>query len=99
MFSAFAFEGPIAIKLDQITTSTQLHQTLKTELSFPDYYGMNWDAFCDCMRDILENDKVELVFTGNKIFKRNFPREAKLMLEVLRELKQEYPENLFYHIH
>jgi hypothetical protein len=35
-----------------IATKQELFTTLATQLSFPDYFGENWDAFHECVRDL-----------------------------------------------
>lgn len=37
------------INLKNVKTVYTLHQELKDSLKFPDYYGMNMDAFWDCI--------------------------------------------------
>ncbi len=68
------------VNLRNVKTVYALHQELKDSLQFPDYYGMNLDAFWDCITwDIeipatiyveginsLPKDLTEL---GNKIIK------------------------------
>ena len=31
----------------------EVHEVIKKSLDFPDYYGGNWDAFWDCLTDII----------------------------------------------
>lgn len=35
-----------------IRSKEELHEALKKLLEFPDYYGKNLDALCDCLRDV-----------------------------------------------
>lgn len=42
------------VNLSKIKTLYALHQELKDSLQFPDYYGMNWDAFWDCITSDIE---------------------------------------------
>ena len=35
-----------------IQSKIMLLETLGTALHFPDYYGINWDAFEECVRDL-----------------------------------------------
>lgn len=46
-----------------ISSSQELLAKLALELRFPDYFGSNWDALSDCLRDFmwLEEDAVLLV--------------------------------------
>lgn len=38
-----------------VTDERSLVRALGTTLSFPDYYGGNWDAFIDCAGDLAES--------------------------------------------
>ena len=38
-----------------------MHRQLKTKLSFPDYYGENWDALNDCLSDLEITDEGQIV--------------------------------------
>jgi RNAse (barnase) inhibitor barstar len=35
-----------------LSDQNQLFQTLSRELQFPDYFGNNWDALDECLRDL-----------------------------------------------
>ena len=39
----------IIIDCSEINNKKELHEQFKTKLNFPEYYGMNWDAFWDCL--------------------------------------------------
>ncbi|MEU6540552.1 barstar family protein [Streptomyces sp. NPDC047000] len=41
----------ITIDVSEVTDERALHLLLKRELGFPDFYGMNWDAFRDAITD------------------------------------------------
>jgi RNAse (barnase) inhibitor barstar len=43
---------------------------------FPDYYGRNWDAFDECIRDVELPPHVEI--TGLEALRVRLPREAEL---------------------
>lgn len=52
----------------EIRTKEQLLTTMKDALSFPDFFGMNWDALDDLLHDLswLEDvESVEIVFTNS----------------------------------
>lgn len=34
------------------SSESEMHKQLKKELSFPDYYGENWDALNDCLSEL-----------------------------------------------
>lgn len=52
----------------EMRTKDQLLATMKDALSFPDYFGMNWDALDEVLQDLswLEDvEKVEITFTNS----------------------------------
>lgn len=88
----------VEIDLGLITTVTDMHETFEHNLSFPEYYGQNWDAFIDCMRDKLDLVSLNLELKNFKIFSKRFPRDAKILKDVLIDLKHENPNNLIFRI-
>lgn len=46
-----------------ITTRQALFDALRREVNFPEYFGANWDALADCLRDLgwIEQRRVVLV--------------------------------------
>jgi len=44
----------LSIDLANLKTIEGLHSTFKNKLSFPDLYGMNWDAFWDCITGVVK---------------------------------------------
>jgi hypothetical protein len=73
-FKIFLVKGNVA-------TKENLFKAFKEELSFPDYFGNNWDAFDECLNDlswvaakgylvVLENgdDLINMPFNDQKLF-------------------------------
>lgn len=83
----------IAINVSQASTARELHALLAEQLSFPNYYGHNWDAFWDCVTDP-EQSKLPnpLHIVGFEALALRLPREAHLLQQCLAELQQERPE-------
>jgi RNAse (barnase) inhibitor barstar len=56
-------------------------------LSFPDYFGNNWDAFEDCLTDMSwhETGGFLIVFDRFEAFARHAPDQFKMALEILRD--------------
>jgi RNAse (barnase) inhibitor barstar len=75
------------IDVSLVATARQLHELLAQRLGFPDYYGHNWDAFDECIRDVTGPLVVRV--TGFPGLRLRLPREAKLWLDCAGDLKCE----------
>lgn len=75
----------IRLDLGHFSTAQSLHEALAAALGFPDYYGMNWDAFDECISDhnVLWPGETELVLYRLEILEERLPREAKLLCDCL----------------
>jgi RNAse (barnase) inhibitor barstar len=75
------------------TTAAAMHQDIATALNFPDYYGRNLDALNDCLRHVVSGEYgipadaagFVLAFTHYDRFKRECPREAQIVLDILAD--------------
>jgi RNAse (barnase) inhibitor barstar len=56
-------------------------------LRFPDYFGQNWDAFADCLRDLDETsaNQYVLLFDQPDPFAQNYPEEWATALNIFEE--------------
>ncbi len=80
------------LDLSQARSKQALHNVLAKGLGFPNYYGMNWDAFWDCVRDDDQSRLPRhLVLAGMAQLQQALPREAEMLRRLLRELQQERP--------
>jgi RNAse (barnase) inhibitor barstar len=43
----------ISIDVSEVSDERSLHLLLKRELDFPEFYGMNWDAFWDAITGLV----------------------------------------------
>ena len=64
----------------------EFHPIIKHALDFPDYYGCNWSAFWDCLTDMV-GDPIHIELVGMERVQNKFPRHAKIILDILKELK------------
>lgn len=90
--SEFAFEDhPVLEPADflarlpaGLTDASALLHALAERLSFPGYFGFNWDALSDCLRDLhwLSNPRVVLLHADLPALPEP---ELRSYLEVLRE--------------
>ncbi len=83
----------LVLDLARERSKQALHRLLAQGLGFPDYYGMNWDAFWDCVRDDDQSRLPRhLVLAGMASLEQSLPHEARTLQQVLRELQHERPE-------
>lgn len=81
----------IEIDLQAIASTEQLHSLLMKSLSFPSWYGANWDAFWDAITGLVEMPYT-IRFLGWHQFSQSLPREAVLLKECFTEMQSEYPQ-------
>lgn len=77
------------LDLTGITSKAALHQLFKAELHFPDWYGVSWDAFWDCIVAVIEMPP-ELTLLHWEEFARQCPRD----MEILRQVIQDYDQTM-----
>lgn len=80
---------PHVLKIDVATVATrqELHDLLFEAFRFPDYYGQNWDAFDECIRNVEIPLHVEI--TGLELLRVRLPREAELLQQSVTEFAEE----------
>lgn len=64
----------LEIDLAEVTSPDQLHDLFAKAFQFPEYYGRNWDAFDECIRDIELPAQVQIV--GLERLRARMPSEA-----------------------
>lgn len=75
------------LDVSSISTSEELHSLLASVFKFPDYYGNNWDAFDECIRDHPPAGPIYL--TGISQLSEQLPRDAGLLKRRLQEFANE----------
>ena len=79
----------VAIDVGSVKSREELHTLLAKALGFPDYYGNNWDAFDECIRDYPPAGA--LTITGIQKLGALLPREAELLKNCLDAYRAEMP--------
>jgi len=83
--------GPPADSLNvdvgSVTSHQELHSLLKDVFHFPDYYGKNWNAFDECIRDVELPARIEIV--GLKALQARLPGEADLLQRCVSDFVNE----------
>jgi len=64
----------------------EMHFVIREALDFPDYYGCNWDAFWDCLTNMIGRP-IHIEIIGLEVIERKFDDAAKKMIETLKEFK------------
>ena len=82
----YQFKELYTLDFSKVNYINEVHQIIKDELDFPDYYGMNWDAFWDFLTDMV-GDPIHIEIVGMETVQRKFSRHAQIMLETLKDLK------------
>ena len=82
----------ITIDLRNINSKSDLHILLAEQLEFPDWYGNNWDAFWDLIRDPdIVSMPDRLILLGFKDLSENLSKDAQVLQQCFLDLKKEYP--------
>jgi RNAse (barnase) inhibitor barstar len=82
----------VVVDLTLIQSKQALHEALKDALDFPDWYGMNWDAFWDAITGLVEMPQ-RLRFSGWPSFELRLPREAHQLRSALEQMSEKYPQS------
>lgn len=77
------------IDLRQIETSYELHRILKEKLCFPNFYGMNWDAFWDAITGLVELPS-KIVFVGWERMREILPEDSEICKNLFEEYNKKY---------
>ena len=77
------------LDLTGIRTKAELHQLFKTQLHFPDWYGVSWDAFWDCIVAVVGMPD-QLTLTNWAEFAQHCPRD----MQILRQIIQDYEQTM-----
>ena len=72
----------VVINVENIKDPQELHKLLKSELEFPHFYGMSWDAFWDAITGLVQLPEVTII-KGYKILKQDLPQDAEILVNTL----------------
>lgn len=77
------------VNLRNVKTLYVLHQELKECLQFPDYYGMNMDAFWDCITCDIEIPAT-IHIEGINSLPKDLKEERDILIELLDDAVEWY---------
>jgi hypothetical protein len=87
---------------NKCTTKKGIFNEFQTTMSFPDYFGKNWDALIDCMGDLAWINRLKkikkqshfvIISQANKLTELNF-NDRKILLYVLSCIEDRWNEGL-----
>jgi RNAse (barnase) inhibitor barstar len=78
----------------EVRSKSDLLAVLASAGHFPDYFGSNWDALQDCLRDLswIGNRKVVIVHSDLPL--RESPAECRIYLEILQTVLANWTESV-----
>jgi len=87
-FQFFHIEGK------DIVSKTDFLKASAKAMSFPEYFGNNWDALEDCITDLdwVAANGYILLYTQPEIFARNNPSELATAIDILRSAVEYWQE-------
>ena len=84
----YAYKEKYTLDFSKIEHWSEFHQIIKDELDFPEYYGKNWDAFWDCLTEMVDDEELLYIeIIGAEVLEKNFAGTLNKMVEILKELK------------
>ncbi len=82
-------ENPIILDFKGCKYLGEIHKVLKERFGFHDYYGENWDALWDLMRDVFSDDKeYKVELCGFNSLNTELNKECEKMLKIFDRVSQ-----------
>lgn len=79
-----------------VQACAELHCLIAKTFGFPEYYGNNWDAFNECIRDFLPVGIIRI--TGIRHLDNTLPRESELLRRCFQAFEAELPQRRKVHV-
>ena len=79
-------KNPVTLDLTGCQSLGETHQRIKKTFHFPDFYGQNWDAFWDLLRNECDANKIEVL--GEDTVSKELEPSIEMINEILQELKE-----------
>jgi RNAse (barnase) inhibitor barstar len=88
----FSDLNSFVVHLDNINSEDALFEKLYIKLIFPDYFGFNWNAVYDCLRDFYWIKQQKIIIVHDDFPKIN-KQVLKLYLDVLIDAMNDWKED------
>jgi len=83
----------LLLDLSGIIDAETLHEYLSKKLNFPGYYGFNFDAFWDCIRDDEQSSMPSLLrLEGLAELSKNLPDEYEKFMRCMTDYEGEFDD-------
>lgn len=82
----YQYKETYTIDFTNVQSYLEMHFAIRNALDFPDYYGCNWDAFWDCLTNMLGRP-IHIVVIGLDVIERKFGNAARNLVEIFKEFK------------
>lgn len=91
----YQYKEKYTIDFTNVNYYLEMHFIIRQALDWPDYYGCNWDAFWDCLTDMVGRP-IHIEIIGLDVVERKFDNAARMMIDTLREFKH-YDDDYYSH--
>ena len=88
----YDFKEIYTIDFTKVEHYSDMHLIIREVLDWPEYYGCNWDAFWDCLTDMITLDgKLHIEVIGLDVIKKKFDDSADMIVKILKKFKPSTP--------
>ena len=95
----YAYKEKYTLDFSKIQHWNEFHQIIKQELDFPDYYGENWDAFWDCITDMVDGRRILYIeIIGAEVLQQKYLDDFNFLLKCLRDAKHLYNDKFYDYV-
>lgn len=78
------------VDFNEVKYYIEIHEVLKRDLDFPDYYGGNPDALWDCLTDQLLSGITHIEFFNVEKIENKFSNAWQEIIEIFKKTKHAY---------
>ncbi len=82
----YKYKEKYTIDFRRTRSYLEMHSIIREAFDWPDYYGCNWDAFWDCLTNMVGRP-IHIEIIGLDVIERKFDDAAKALIDTLRAFK------------
>ena len=82
----YQYKDKYTIDFRKVKTYLEMHFAIREALDLPDYYGCNWDAFWDCLTNMVGRP-IHIEIIGLNVIEQKFDGAAEKMISILKKFK------------